>query len=355
VEFRPAEPRTPVRGRLGGGLDESLDYDAVIIMSGLGRCAMNRYRKSGFTLVELLVVIAIIGILVALLLPAIQAAREAARRSQCVNNLKQFGLAIHNYHDTHKLLPPGGRNPHRQTWFHAVLPYIEQQTLYDMWNPAYQYHLGGNIAVANERLAIIRCPSDTDNINANRGNYVCNVGNVGVGGTSPDTLAVLASRPLGSITVTNGGSPFIVATDANGFRYHKLADILDGLSNTLAFAECLQGTYGTRVGGGGTVSDGRGALYHASHTWFSTWQTPNSTDIDRLGGSVNMCVPEPTAPCHSAQVVGAPCQQAARSRHPGGVNVCFLDGSVTFVPDSIEWATWQALGTRKGAEPNVKF
>ena len=328
----------------------------LLVFEFVGRSVMNRrFRNAGFTLVELLVVIAIIGILVALLLPAIQAAREAARRSQCINNLKQFGLAVHNYHDTHKALPPGGRNPHWQTWYHAILPYIEQQILYDRWNPLFQYHLGGNIEVANERLAVIRCPSDIDNMNINRGNYVCNVGNVGVGGNSPDTLSVLGSRVLGSVTIQNGGSPFIVATVANGFRYHKLADTLDGLSTTLAFAECLQGTNGTRVGGGGVVNDARGALWHATHAWFTTWQAPNSTDIDRLGGSVNTCVPDPAAPCHSAQGVGAPCQQAARSRHPGGVNVCFLDGSITFISDSIAWETWQALGTARGAEAVGKF
>lgn len=93
---------------------------------------MSRRPGRGFTLVELLVVIAIIGILVALLLPAVQAAREAARRTQCVNNLKQIGLAMHNYQDTHKRLPPGSAAGWGHTWHAYALPYMEQTPLYEI-------------------------------------------------------------------------------------------------------------------------------------------------------------------------------------------------------------------------------
>ncbi|MDD4270934.1 MAG: DUF1559 domain-containing protein [Thermoguttaceae bacterium] len=315
-------------------------------MNGFHSC------RRGFTLVELLVVIAIIGILIALLLPAVQAAREAARRSQCTNNLKQIGLATHNYHDTFKALPPGGRNPHWQTWFHALLPFIEQAALKDMWNPAYQYHLGGNINVAQalKDLATMRCPSDIDS-QSYRGNYVCNAGNVGVNGTGSVNLAVLASRTLASGTVVkNGGAPFIIATDAGGFRYTELPWMVDGLSNTLGFSECLQGQVGTGVSGTANVADIRGGLYHAAFCWFTTWFPPNYEGPDVNPDSGNCCVPKENAPCVSAQMVGGPTSLAARSRHPGGVNVNLLDGSVRFVSDTIEWATWQALSTSEGNE-----
>ncbi|MFG0263414.1 MAG: DUF1559 domain-containing protein [Novipirellula sp. JB048] len=164
-----------------------------------------RLVDQGFTLVELLVVIAIIGVLVGLLLPAVQAAREAARRMQCTNHLKQIGLATHNYHDTFQKLPPGGRNPFWQTWYSATLPYMEQQTLYELWNPSYQYHLGGNVVIARTPVATFQCPSGLVNEDYYRTNYACNAGNVGVNGTSQNNLGPLASRSLGTRTIRNGG------------------------------------------------------------------------------------------------------------------------------------------------------
>src|SRR5262245_9143676 len=97
------------------------------------RTDLCRWRK-GFTLVELLVVIAIIGMLIALLLPAVQAARESGRRTSCQNNLRQMGVGIHNYHDTKRLLPPSRRGPQHATWFVLILPYAEQNALYDQWD-----------------------------------------------------------------------------------------------------------------------------------------------------------------------------------------------------------------------------
>lgn len=307
-------------------------------------------KPVGFTLVELLVVIAIIGVLVALLLPAVQAAREAARRSQCTNHLKQIGLATHNYHDAFRLLPPGGRNPFWQSWYHAILPYVEQDALYKIWDPRYQYHLGPNLPVATTPVPTFRCPSDTDNTSIFRANYACNVGNVGVNGTSQNDLAVLASRTLGSQTIRNGGSPFVVATVAGGFRQYKFADAVDGLSNTLGFAEVLQGANGVAASGAANMNDCRGSAWHAAFNWFTTWMQPNTTDPDILAGSGNTCVERLGAPCVSAQTAGGPSQQAARSQHPGGVNVALLDGSVRFISETITWETWQALGTAQGQE-----
>ena len=204
-----------------------------------------RPPPSAFTLVELLVVITIIGILIALLLPAVQAAREAARRMQCSNNLKQIGLATHDYLDAAGRLPPGGRSPLGETWFHAILPYIDQAAMYSLWDPGKNTTKATTIQLPQLRSprcsapAIRMCPLF-------HGNYACNAGNVGVAGTtSSGGISVLPSRTLASKTILNGGQPFVISMDNGNFPYIDIAQVTDGLSNTLAFAECLQGTPGT--------------------------------------------------------------------------------------------------------------
>jgi prepilin-type N-terminal cleavage/methylation domain-containing protein len=129
----------------------------------------NRVSKNGFTLVELLVVIAIIGVLVALLLPAIQAAREAARRMQCSNNLKQIGLAIHNYESAHGAFPAGNSaikgsslGPYTSTWTIDILPHIEQQALYDLWDPTVGDHMPANQQLRETFVQAYICPSDEE-------------------------------------------------------------------------------------------------------------------------------------------------------------------------------------------------
>src|SRR5690606_20466187 len=134
---------------------------------------MSHHRR-GFTLIELLVVIAIIGVLIALLLPAVQAAREAARRSQCSNNLKQIALGFHNYHDTHQVFPPGANSCCWGTWLLYGLPYVEQQALYNAWNfggrsfdDTGTFRYGGplNITVTSTRVDAYTCPSDPQGLN----------------------------------------------------------------------------------------------------------------------------------------------------------------------------------------------
>ena len=315
----------------------------------------------GFTLVELLVVIAIIGILIALLLPAVQAAREAARRIQCTNNIKQICLATHNYHDAFDLLPPGGFNPHKQTWYHAIIPYIEKDTLVDDldFSTGNGYHQGANRLVPTSAVEDVFCPSDQESdfdpnstnawLTFFRGNYACNAGNVGVSGTTSWNLTVLPSRTLGSLNVKNGGQPFVISV-ANGFSQSSLDETTDGTSSTLAFAECLQGRQGTSNTGRQNVFGLRGAVFHAAFCWFTTWTTPNSSTPDRNPDSDGCCVPTDPGPCLSATVVGGPATLAARSMHPGGVNAGMLDGSVRFVNNDIQWEIWQAMGTSQGGE-----
>jgi prepilin-type N-terminal cleavage/methylation domain-containing protein/prepilin-type processing-associated H-X9-DG protein len=330
-----------------------------ICRSGRGlqvRRRNDRRPLHGFTLVELLVVITIIGVLIALLLPAVQAAREAARRMQCSNNLKQIGLGMHMYVSAKDKLPAGGRNPHNETWYHDILPYIDQMSLAEIWNPKQMFYVGNNVTIATTPVAIIQCPSDTYVPNADpdgwfHGNYACNVGNVGVAGYSTFNLTVLASRSLGSNTIKNGGQPFIVSIENGQFRYVDISEIKDGLSNTLAFAECVQGTGGTN----NRQVDIRGDAYHAGFCWFTTWLMPNTLDNDMNPDSLNCCVSVPDAPCIAGVTSQGPCALAARSKHSGGVNVCLLDGSVRFIADSINWPTWQALGTTQGGETAGDF
>jgi prepilin-type N-terminal cleavage/methylation domain-containing protein/prepilin-type processing-associated H-X9-DG protein len=308
-------------------------------------------RPHGFTLVELLVVIAIIGILIALLLPAVQAAREAARGMQCQNNLKQIGLAMQGYVASAGNLPPGGRNAHGVTWYHAILPYLDQMALYSIWDPKLLYYQGNNITIPLTRVATMFCPSDpgvpyTPGTDAPRANYACNAGNVGVDGAGSWSLTVLASRTQGANTVLNGGQPFIISVDNGKFQYIDVAQVRDGLSNTLAFSECLQGTKGPVEG----LWDLRGGVWHAAFCWFTTWLAPNALDYDVNPDSGWCCVSTPNAPCLAGGSVGGPCALAARSTHPGGVNVCMLDGSTRFAANTIDWTTWQALGTSKGGE-----
>src|SRR5262245_6430170 len=204
-----------------------------------------RRRNRGFTLVELLVVIAIIGVLVALLLPAVQAAREAARRSQCQNNLRQQGLAFHNFHDTQGTLPPGtGPNPCCWgTWQVLVLPYLEQQNvsdLYENWGgddtthtPRLRYADAPNTTnVTTKRFKAFTCPSDRPNAptgNMTSHNYAVNYGNTGY------------AQQLTLNNVQFGQAPFSRAKNpANRFAGVRLAELSDGTSNTMLAAEVRQ-------------------------------------------------------------------------------------------------------------------
>jgi prepilin-type N-terminal cleavage/methylation domain-containing protein/prepilin-type processing-associated H-X9-DG protein len=324
----------------------------------------------GFTLVELLVVIAIIGILVALLLPAIQAARESARRTQCVNNLKQLGVAFQNYHDTYKQLPIGAYSCCWGTWQPAILPFLEEQALADMYqflpkalppgvpvpffDDAYRYDALDltknppirNREVCQRRIETLTCPSDEPQVYTGSGgpgpgatsgvtfhNYVANFGNTNHVGTTI----------FGSPNVNFFGSPFIGQDDGTLGPQHNLftrfKQIADGLSKTLMISETVQGQAG----------DLRGFTWWGWATGFETFAAPNGSEQDRLQ-NINYCknnIP-PNPPCGLA--AGRFFYNAARSRHPGGVNAMMCDGSVQFIVDDVDLATWRAASTIKGEE-----
>jgi prepilin-type N-terminal cleavage/methylation domain-containing protein/prepilin-type processing-associated H-X9-DG protein len=330
-------------------------------------------RRDAFTLIELLVVIAIIAVLVGLLLPAVQSAREAARKAQCANNLKQIGLAVHQYHVANSSFPPGRLL--YQNWQDLsaqifLLPYMEQQPLYSSFNLADVFPITGmgpvlpayppNTTAARIQVAGLLCPSDVNRLTNPEGhsNYCGN------SGSTPESAEV--------ITWANG--PFVAATpngDYRGCRVFRFENVRDGLSQTACFSEKVLGigledqydpgtptsTY-FQVGGPGDVSN-TAAYYQMCRA-----AVQNSTPLV-AGQAVGMYwtfgyltatrYTHIMTPNTQSCEVGGPWYgergaMTAGSRHPGMVNVLMCDGSVAGIKSSIAPATWWALGTMAGGE-----
>ena len=314
----------------------------------------------GFTLVELLVVIAIIGILIALLLPAVQAAREAARRLQCSNNSKQIALAVHNYHTAHDRLPPGYgyqldyHDPKigdvEWPWAMRLLPYIDQQPLYDTidWSvntggPSPESNTPEHLAMIATPIAGFQCPSDP-------GARV----SFGDGG---DCTPKVRSRLSYAGNFGQGQLEAEVRIDGPLRRNNSLqfSDLRDGASNTMLLGEII-------IGGPCTM---RGVWTYDEGPFYMQDETPNS----RAPDLIRFCDerdgrPGAVAPCaydSSTNGGGVLAGQTdmvlhtARSMHPGGVTVALCDGSVRFVSESIDLETWQSLGTPAGGELIDRF
>jgi len=358
-----------------------------------------RKKQTGFTLIELLVVIAIIAVLISLLLPAVQSAREAARRSQCLNNLKQLGLAVHNYIQQNQVLPLQTMYPASADvswgwsygWPLALLPSVEQSSMFNAFNFSAGFFgnasgtgpTAGNTTVAYLQLATLICPSDNSRRRPNEpwgtSNYMGNMGGPGAMGAMTGTIV-----PNGAF-ISGWG-------DAANFGPIGLEQVKDGTSNTALFSERLVGINGnppvpvsspdakraifnTTVGGawrsgsagaiqfvqgckslpGSTLSgvpgDGysnrSGYVWCASYPWhvvvndYNHYTTPNTIACQNpateyFGSWLSFVGPNGAAP--------------PTSNHPGGVNMAFTDGSVRFVKDTVNLQAWWGIGTRNGGE-----
>ncbi|UUO05468.1 DUF1559 domain-containing protein [Blastopirellula sp. J2-11] len=281
-------------------------------------------RQSGFTLVELLVVIAIIGVLIALLLPAVQQAREAARRMACSNNLKQLGLALHNYHDTHRNFPLGCQGNSERTGLHvALLPFIEQNNLYDQMDTKINYGSGVNAVALRTRIDGYLCPSGNEPMGDDNDEYFTThyYGVLGAKGTNPST-GNSYEFDAGSDTAYGGFSKVGIFYQGESRGMH---DILDGTSNTLAFGEI-------------SWSDRNG-----KETRYRPWSRGGRVGYFSVGAkNVNDAI--------NSDQTGRFNDMSFGSSHPGGAMFTLGDASVRFLAETIDHDTYLAAASCKGGE-----
>jgi prepilin-type N-terminal cleavage/methylation domain-containing protein/prepilin-type processing-associated H-X9-DG protein len=298
-------------------------------------------RRQGFTLIELLVVIAIIAILIALLLPAVQQAREAARRSTCKNNLKQIGLALHNYHDTYGTFPPAsvrrkGATTEWETsmisWQARILAFMDQAPLYNQIDWSIEPgRTGSNTAAMKHELPAYRCPSDP----GNRGK----TGQSGYGPTNYVTsTANTGGYAAGGGTYQNNGRSVMFLNSMT-----KMRDIEDGSSNTMIASECVVAHPYAGVNATGTTCTGTANQKLRGYSWFY--------GREMWAWSYTTLVGPNTKLLECAQSTGGTALLGAHSKHVGGVHTLFCDGRVQFISENINLGTWQNLGNK--ADGNI--
>lgn len=321
-------------------------------------------RRNGFTLIELLVVIAVIGVLVGLLLPAVQKAREAARRSSCTNNLKQIGVALHNYHDAHRVFPASyladtvtvaTRDPNSYdgpngfAWGAMLLPSLDQSALYRQFDTRRPCWDAVNAGPAQTRLAVFLCPSATNSD-----------GTMSVRDASGNVLATFGR----STYVANAGQEepwgflqvdYYGLADGPMFRNSRVraADVTDGLSSTVFIGEhssVLSNKTWVGVVPGAEVCANDPAQFPITQcdgaaTLVNVHSGPASDEVDPVTGFAP--IHPPNSPlCHVCQMY---------AEHAGGANVLMGDGTVRFISQMIHQPTWAALSSRAKREVVAEY
>lgn len=329
---------------------------------------MARHAR-GFTLVELLVVIAIIGILIGLLLPAVQAAREAVRRMQCGSNLKQIGLALHNYESSFQVWPSQSTGPsqgknfvaRRGSWFTAVLPYVEQVGLFKSFNPTLHWHDPGNVNAVNTEVPILRCPSVPDRRGFEWAVLVDYA-------NATTTTATLSPRTFFDGATTDYSNVGGISTQLNAVlppsqqladplncgvlksQAISLSDVIDGLSNTILVVECagrpqlFQNGRLVRDGASPKTWSGSASVTRPFPTG-GVWSSHNKGFV--VDGSLrngNTAVRPGTCSINCSN------DNEVYSFHRGGAQALMADGSVRFMTSSLPIEQLAALVSRNGAE-----
>ncbi|GAA4432355.1 DUF1559 domain-containing protein [Bremerella cremea] len=295
--------------------------------------------RHGFTLVELLVVIAIIGVLIALLLPAVQQAREAARRMHCGNNMKQMGIAIHNYHDTYRYFPPGrvqSGEPYWGNWCIAILPFIEQNALYESYDHTVTCDHANNADEVKMRLEAFICPSDTMPTpirqpssgfarDAHAMSYKGMSGYVENEAYNWDHIKEV------DMTTQKWKGIFHSVGNYNNdkLNFERMASVTDGTSNTLMVGEFHQPK----------DDAGRGAFWAHSKWGYGVGYVILDPYI--FGNEYNTC---------TANTSTNVCRRAWASHHPGGMNFLRADASTFFLPETIDLRVFGAQATMGNGE-----